>query len=64
MLLHMATIISRDQLYDIVPTANNMVLYISKCFKKTDFFKCSYHEKRRKIKGHKGNLSGIEYIYY
>ena len=23
MLLHMATIISRDQLYDIVPTANN-----------------------------------------
>ena len=38
MLLHMATIISRDQLYDIVPTANNMVLYISKFIKKIDFF--------------------------
>ena len=37
MLLHMATIISRDQLYDIVPTANNMVLYSSKFIKKIDF---------------------------
>ena len=48
MLLHMATIISRDQLYDIVPTANNMVLYISKCFKKIDFLSVLIMKKEGK----------------
>ena len=50
MLLHMATIISRDLLYDIVPTANNMVLCISKFIEDRSHVKCSYHEKKKKKK--------------
>lgn len=64
MLLHMATIISRDQLYDIAPTANNMVLYISKFITKIDFLHVLIMKKMRKTKGHKESLSGVEYIYY
>lgn len=45
------TIISRDQLHDIVPTANNMVIIHFKIYQEDRFFTCSYHEKNKENKG-------------